>query len=345
MADSIKTRLLALPAHARPTFKGEELAKVAQRGRTAVKDLELEITASRPIPGGVEVLARAWDGNGQLGFGKDGTVDIERFRFFNPPTQVHDAALDALQTIDGVERLVRGYREDPAAALLRAVLRSVRRTGKAGATITRGKIGRTVTTIYAEGADGVLRKYTNGGNWSTMRGAASADSEQTAPARCHNSRFGSDRYLDRFFLVFATNVLGSDEISAADLDLVTADAATGNRDVALVQHAQGDPADLVLGDYGGAGTTEGATRATCPASAGNAWGFTLNATGLAWIDGAGYTKLCLRGAKDLDNIDPGEENVFTHKASEIAGTSEDPALVVTHTASSAAGFLQPKKVW
>src|SRR3989338_7388092 len=34
---------------------------------------------------GVELFARAWRGTQQLGFGSDGSVEIERFRIFNPP--------------------------------------------------------------------------------------------------------------------------------------------------------------------------------------------------------------------------------------------------------------------
>lgn len=338
MADRLKALIEALPRAQRATAKGAELAKVGPIARTAVGDHQLELVALKPITGGIEVLARVWGPDGrQLGFGRDGQVDIERFRFFNPPTRVHEPTLDA----GGI----RGYREDPRDALLQAVLRAARKTGKRTDWIREGSVGNTTTTIYAEASDGVLRNYSNSASWSTMRGAASATSEQTAPVRCHNSRFGSDRYLDRFFICFAAPIGNTDTIDAADLDLVTADVSTGNRDACLVQHTQADPADLVLGDFGGAGTTEGASRATCPTGPGSAWGFTLNATGLTWIDKAGYTKLCLRGAKDLDNTDPAEENTFTHKASETAGTTEDPTLVITHTTPAAAAFLRPGKVW
>src|SRR3990167_8130850 len=34
---------------------------------------------------GIELFARAWRGTQQLGFGSDGSVEIERFRIFNPP--------------------------------------------------------------------------------------------------------------------------------------------------------------------------------------------------------------------------------------------------------------------
>src|SRR3990167_1737916 len=39
---------------------------------------------------GIELFARAWRGTQQLGFGSDGSVEIERFRIFNPPILVDD---------------------------------------------------------------------------------------------------------------------------------------------------------------------------------------------------------------------------------------------------------------
>jgi len=45
--------------------------------------VHVEIVEQRTIPSGIEVFARAWNENGQIGFGPDGTVDIERFKIFN----------------------------------------------------------------------------------------------------------------------------------------------------------------------------------------------------------------------------------------------------------------------
>ena len=42
--------------------------------------------------GGLEVVARAWKGTHQLGFGKDGSVEWERFWIYNPPVLVYDPA-------------------------------------------------------------------------------------------------------------------------------------------------------------------------------------------------------------------------------------------------------------
>src|SRR3990167_3637881 len=39
---------------------------------------------------GIELFAKAWKNGKQMGFGKDGSVEIERFRIFNPPILVDD---------------------------------------------------------------------------------------------------------------------------------------------------------------------------------------------------------------------------------------------------------------
>src|SRR3989344_2016473 len=49
-----------------------------------------EIQSVQKIEGGIEILARAWKDGKQLGFGKDGSVEIERFKIFNPPILVDD---------------------------------------------------------------------------------------------------------------------------------------------------------------------------------------------------------------------------------------------------------------
>ncbi len=80
------------------------------------------------IDGGVQVFARAWDANDrQIGFGKDGTVDIERFRIFNPPILVSDPKGDIVHEFineDG-EVFRQNYREDAYGALLQVLAHTI----------------------------------------------------------------------------------------------------------------------------------------------------------------------------------------------------------------------------
>ena len=78
-------------------IKSEELAKVSI-GKFKKNDLDIEIIGDiKEIDGGIELFAKAWKDGKQLGFGKDGSVEIERFRFFNPPFLVGDVNGDIVR--------------------------------------------------------------------------------------------------------------------------------------------------------------------------------------------------------------------------------------------------------
>ena len=52
--------------------------------------LTVEVQSVEKIDGGLQIFARAWKGEEQLGFGSDGSVEVERFRIFNPPILIDD---------------------------------------------------------------------------------------------------------------------------------------------------------------------------------------------------------------------------------------------------------------
>src|SRR3990167_4031655 len=52
-------------------------------------DIKVEIQSIKKIDKGIEILVRACRGNKQLGFG-DGSVEIERFKIYNPPILLDD---------------------------------------------------------------------------------------------------------------------------------------------------------------------------------------------------------------------------------------------------------------
>src|SRR3990167_9425751 len=98
----INELLKNLNAKDRAKEKGQEIAKIKSIPKTKVQfsgfECEIEITDIRAIDGGCEVLARAWDKNGnQYGFSNDGSVDLERFVFINPPIMVDDPLGDVIR--------------------------------------------------------------------------------------------------------------------------------------------------------------------------------------------------------------------------------------------------------
>ena len=52
--------------------------------------LRIKVDSIAKIHGGIELYARAWKDNEPLGFGADGSVEIERFKIYNPPILVED---------------------------------------------------------------------------------------------------------------------------------------------------------------------------------------------------------------------------------------------------------------
>ena len=97
---SIEEMIAGKFASERADIKGREIAKIDTVSRTKRGGYDIEIVSMKAIVGGVEVFARAWDAKGnQIGFGRDGTVDIERFRIFNPPILVDDPAGTVERTI------------------------------------------------------------------------------------------------------------------------------------------------------------------------------------------------------------------------------------------------------
>jgi len=136
-------------------------------------NLELEIVEVNTIDGGIEVFARAWNDGNQIGFGEDGTVDIERFRIFNPPILVPDPLGDIVRVgadtdSSGIVYPTCIFREDPEAALLESIKHTilVMKNKHDSSQIIVGRVGNTTSTFYpAAGAaspvDGGLEHSTS----------------------------------------------------------------------------------------------------------------------------------------------------------------------------------------
>jgi hypothetical protein len=84
----IRALLEGKSAAERANVKSEELIKIFPTGEYTdpTYDVDVEVQGIEKIDGGIQIFARAWKGEDQLGFGEDGSVEIERFRIFNPPS-------------------------------------------------------------------------------------------------------------------------------------------------------------------------------------------------------------------------------------------------------------------
>lgn len=362
--------------------------------------LEIEIFDVNIIDGGVEVFARAWatsdivikqfvqgiyeeqqigevvdlvkigektvdiviPAGSQIGFGKDGTVDIERFRIFNPPVLVPDSLGDVKRTSydENTDTTTESlYREDPEEAILQAIehIIHVKKEKFDEANIIIGKVGNTTTTVYPDAGTGsttvdgrVLYSLSNS-TWAQIHDETTSNLYATPSATNNICVFiDCDATTDRFFqmyrlaTLFDTSAVGTDTVSSATYSLYPQatgfDTFTATQEVGVITSNPTSNNNLVGTDYAYTkwGTTDLATRKNVTAMTSGAYqDFTLNASGIAAIDGSGVTKLGLRLGCDIDDTSPWENNkeagVNIYQADQT-GTTNDPKLVIEHAAAA-----------
>lgn len=340
------------------TIKGCEVAKVTQAliGRYVDEKLGIEVDIQRiePIEGGYQVFARAWKGKTQLGFGADGSIEIERFRFFNPPVLVDDPAGSIIVPSfydDVTDQTVpeRRLREDPVEAFKQALFQTISIVGKTNTKIKYGSVGNTTSTFYTGAGDGYVQRV-NQASWTAARDTADGvDVDYTSASALviGEEEFVGNFNIFRVFLPFDTSAIpDSDTISSATLS-VWPTSGSGERLIGVIQTSQSSNTTLAVGDFDALtvnGATEGATR-TYLTTTGAYTNYTLNASGIGWISKTGFSKFGLRNSDDLDNVDPAAVRDYTFvSTSEETGTTQDPKLVVEHASAGGGGETTPQNI-
>lgn len=355
----IRDLLINKTGEEKAQIKGAEIAKIKTVAKVKVGDYWIEILDTKETDGGVEVFVRAWDKNGQIGFG-DGTVDIERFVIINPPILVDDPLGDIIREwtnyVTGKSE-IRRLREDPQEAILRALSHTISIGGQKfdGSKVVKDKIGNTHTIFYpVAGANEPVDGHAgyNGQNvtWATIH-AGTAANQSSDTSGVFNIIVRTANTSPNFSELWRSPV-NFDTSSIDDGD--TIDSAT------LSLHAGGSSA--VLG--GGVNITaySGSTSAVTTASynlsnyldvkmstdiAISAWDganfndFALNATGLSNIDKTGISQFGIRITYDIENTAPSHPGSSQYsyvqpKQADAAGTDTDPKLVVVHSVAAVA---------
>lgn len=340
----------------RSSMKGEVMARIGKLLKTQRGVYAIEIVDIEPIDGGVEVFARVWDKNDQqIGFGKDGTVDIERFRIFNPPILVEDERGDIVHTWinpDTGEQHEAHFREDPEEALLQSLERTIdaKKERFNDTNIVQGKQGHTTNTFYSDTSDGWARSESP--SWSTLRNGAS-EIGNTTDANTGDFRI-SDWYGGlvsyRFHGAFNTSALGSATISSASLNLYFSTLYAGN----FTSHNGYQVSKSALTGATAAARWDSYTSAMdgIPLSSETRLGttagyvqFSLNSSGLNVINKTGTTNMGVVSYWDMVNADP-NQSYGTYKAdngtlymADTAGTTNDPMLVVESTGGGVGSAL------
>lgn len=186
--------------------------------------------------------------------------------------------------------------------------------------------------------DGQIQVVFNA-SWAGARDAASGTVDDTDADYQVRGEFNGSQYnCGRGFLTFSLATIPLNAtITAATLginvDTTSAiDAAHGT--LHLVQSTQASTSVLIGSDYAQFGTSNYA--ATVDGSTTGAKTFTLNATGIAYLQtkiGLNPT-LCIRTKKDFDNTQPtGEGNMAVSSVDNGTGGNR-PLLTVTYTVPS-----------
>lgn len=361
-------------AKERATLKGLEIAKIKKVQRKNVKfsgaDYDIEIVDMNPIEGGVEVFARAWNPDGsQIGFGKDGSVDIERFRIFNPPVMVPDGTKTLTVDEDGRDRLHDNFKEDAESAILLSLSHTIRvKKQKFGPEkIKSGKVGNTTTTVYPDahtestsvdgGVSEIISLGSNNTSWSTLQsgsGTNASDNDATITSgtgdgsvsiRCDTSSDWWAR-LERAIVLFDTSSIDDgDTLDSATLSVYGTfknDDLSASPTLNVFSSAPASNTALVAGDFDSLGTTEYSSDITYASYSTSGYNdFTLNASGEAAVDFTGVSKFGLRESTyDAPNSSPthpgsSQTATFSFRGAEQTGTTNDPKLVIEHSSPSA----------
>ena len=310
---------------------------------------EIDIKEVNEIDGGVEVFASAKKDGVPVGFGKDGTVEIERFKIMNPPILVSDPIGTILRSnyddVTGTEIVYR-YTEDPEAALHQALGETIKIVGKDEKNIISGKIGNTTSTFYPS-LDGDVRYENGAASFATVQAASSGSAaDYTGGLMWSYSQPSGGGYdIRRVFTLFDTSTLGADSIDSATYSLFVEAIQDNDNDaeayITVVQTTPASDSVLVVGDYDQCGSpvtnpSEGVATGDrfdiSSAIVSTYHDFIMNSTGESWVDGSGITKLGVREGHDTTQTTPVALSGLRWSTSEDAGTTQDPKLVVEHSA-------------
>lgn len=333
-------------------IKSQAIVDLKVSGKHKRGEVEIDILSTEKIEGGVEVFTRAYKNGKQLGFGADGSVDIERFRIFNPPVMVPDGTKKQIQLGVAFDNQISeedNFREDPEEALKLSLVHTIQQVGKENTIIEKGKTGKTTDTFYpAAGANSPVDGNTgkSGAVWATVRSSATGDFASATDATdfIQGEWDGGGYPINRTAFCFDTSTIGSGKtISSSTFSLYSATISnttetTYPANLALVQAILTSTANVVTGDFDLShwGSTRFATDITLVTfMASSAYkDFALNASGVANVNMTGVSQFGIRPANDLDNNTPTARSYGNFYMADQTGTTNDPKLVVTYAANA-----------
>lgn len=303
----------------------------------------------------LEVFVRAWSGDVQYGFGNDGRVDIERFRFHRPPLKVPSGEMRVVESDDDYH-LEPIYIYDPYLAMQKEITETISRVGLLGAEIESGKIGNTVTVQYPEadpastaGDCQVYQDYPagSGQSWATLESVSSCNTplnnEQNGAFRFRAQTCPNwDQYRRNHISFPDPSIDDGDTVSSIVLTVTgysKNDGCSIAPSLAVVESTVVDPSSCTYGDIDNFNTTQFSTSigwSSLNASGDN--DYTFNSSGLSAFNKSSVNPyMLLDSIYDLGASTPSCSNDcvtdFYWRSADYAGTTDDPTLTITHAVS------------
>ena len=344
MAQSFETaqdKRAALMAARASEFSGLVGARDITRGRYGISILKGKVSA-----GQVELFARVFRDGVQIGFGADGSVDVERFVVVNPPLLVKDNAGDVMLSRPNFsgKQIEKRYRIDPLETVCDSLEVMVRKAGKLNSTIVPGKEGRTTYTIYSNGSDDGYISSSNATYATARSGSNLGAVTNSANENVIGQTTLGDYYCFEAFVNFTTSTVAG-SVSSATLSLYGASNSSNTDFTINARRLDYTAGGLTTADWIAGASVSGqallATYATTGWDTADYNVFTSQAAFLTNINQSGTTGIILSSSRHEGNNAPtGDEYVIFHGGSET-GTSQDPRLVIEATLGFTRSFTGP----
>lgn len=334
-----------------------------QRMTAQHADYEIEVTKIEKTSDGIAVFAKAWTPDGkQLGFGKDGTVEIERFLFHDPSYLVQDGtSFEVTDPLNGYSHFEKNYKEDPKQFIMDILSLTIadKQEKFIDSNIKIGKIGNTTSIFWPDeqgapsqsSVDGRIFAVVANQTWTDKRNEAGTGASPSATSNICifiDEDTTEDKWdaMYRCVFLFDTAPLpDSEDVSAvsfsARLNAAPIDTYTSApREYTFVTSNPASDITLVGSDYAIAkwGTTELTdTRVDISALSNQGWATTtMNSAGISNVSKTATSSFSIRMDLDFDDAsDSWEGNKeagvnFYQADSGGSSTANSPRLTVEH---------------
>jgi len=198
------------------------------------------------------------------------------------------------------------------------------------------------TSFFSGAGDGYAKE--SDAVWATAQGGPGDGSDYVGSFNAAGAAAASWDIFRGFYSFDTEGIADGDTVDACDFYItIWVDAMGAGDEYGVVEGLQASPTELADGDYDACGDaidnpTEGAPRVD-PGGSETEFNFSLNATGLGWINKTGYTQLGVRSEGDMDDAEPLGNQYSLLYTSEEGGTAKDPYLDIT-TSVPAGGVPQ-----